>query len=128
MLEKPGESLWQFLICYLAPEPPFSPRSFGGLAGAGRAGRAGLGRPGPPRASRAGLGRPGLDRQGRTGLPGLAFRLVCVCSTGLARPARLAWPGPSGSSKKQKIKNVKVSKMAATAAIFDTLTFLTFCF
>ena len=113
------------------PRAALVPRGFGGPAGTGRAGHAGLGRPGWPGwpgASRAGLGWPGLARQGRLGLPGLAVRPVCVCSTGLARPARLAWPGPSGPSEKQKIKNVKVSKMAATAAIFDTLTFLIFCF
>ena len=90
-------------LCYLAPELLFP-------------------QPGQP------TGRPpaGLDQQGQLGLPGLAVRPVP--SIGLDRPARLAWPGPSGFSDKNNIQNVKVSKMAATAVIFGTLTFLIFRF
>ena len=48
----------------------------------------------------------------------------CICLVYWA--ARLAWLACPGPPKLTKIKNVKVSKMAATAAIFDTLTFLIF--
>ena len=49
LLTRAAQFLWHLLICYLAPDRPFSPREFGGPAGAGRAS---LGRLGWPEASR----------------------------------------------------------------------------
>ena len=93
-------------VSYLLPCPRAAlfPQGFDAPAGAGRAG---LGRPGRPGASRTRLGRPGRpgpDRQGRPGLPGRAVRPVCVCVSGLARPARLAWPGPLKNKKSKMSK------------------------
>ena len=89
------------------------------------AGRAGPGPAGPGWAGRAGRARTGRAGQACPARLSGQGVYVALAWPGMARPARLAWPGPS---EKQKIKNVKVSKMAATAAIFYALTFLIFLF
>ena len=75
------------------------------------------GQPGRPRP--AGPGPAGPARPARPG------HQACVCSTGVA--GQPDWPGLAPlAPEKLKVKNVKASNMAATAAIFDTLTFLIF--
>ena len=86
-------NIWQFLICYLAPEPPFSPRGLTRRLGPDApawAGRAGPGPAGPGWAGRAGRAR--TLRAGRACPAWASGQCVYVGLAWPGQPGCLAWP------------------------------------
>ena len=98
--------IWQFLICYLAPEPPFSLRGLTRRLGPDApawAGRAGPGPAGPGWA-----GRAGRARTGRAGWACPARPSGQCVYVALALPGQPGWPGLAPpKTKNQKCQSVK---------------------